>query len=374
MIRTFVLAGLLIVSTWGFSQTDYATIDSQSKSVPNSLRDYKAIANHLTQNLESDTEKARAIYIWIAHNIKYDMNLMYAQKQYDPSFNIVDDVLKKRKGVCQHYAELFREMSNTVGLESYMISGYTRNATGKIADLSHAWNGIKIDSAYYMIDATWAAGYQHNGNYIHRFRDNFFLISPQEFIKTHMPFDPIWQFIDTPIDNRDFMAKDFSKLETSGEYAFEDSIQKQKDLNELARLESSNNRIIANGIKNKLIQMQVDQNFLQITTKKYNRAIDTLNYGIDAFNLYITHKNRQFRNPKLDEKQIKHLINDASQAIYAANDMLYGLIASNDDLNKLIKAARKKLPTLMKDIEREKDFVEKYTSKWKPTRGLMFYQ
>lgn len=372
MIRKILFSGFLIISTFGFGQTDFSEIDKKSITVPDSLIDYKAIADYLTNDLKTDTEKTRAIYIWIAHNIKYDLTQINSVKLYDSHQEIIAEVLNDRKGVCQHYSELFLAMSKSIGLKSYLISGYTRDVFGEIADLSHAWNGIKIDSNYYLIDVTWAAGYELNGKYVHKFKDKYFLKLPNDFIKDHMPFDPIWQFIDNPINNNDFISKDFSKLDTKGTFAYKDSIKQYEKQNELEQLENSNRRIIASGLKNSLIQKQVDENILQITNRKYNLAIDTLNFGIDYYNLYVSHKNRQFRNPRLDDSRVKELIDNADKAVYAANEMFYGLFSSDNELNNLITDARNRMPDLISDLEREKDFVDRYLKKWKPFRIFMF--
>ncbi|MBK3519901.1 transglutaminase domain-containing protein [Carboxylicivirga marina] len=372
MIKEILLSGFLIITTIGFGQTDFSTIDEKSKVVPDSLTDFKDIAENLTNDLKTDTEKARAIYIWIAHNIQYDLTQINSDLRYGSDQEIIDEVLNERKGVCQHYSELFLAMSKSVGLKSYLISGYTRDVFGEIADVSHAWNGIVIDSNYYMIDVTWAAGYEFRGKYVHKFRDDYFLKTPQEFIQDHMPFDPVWQFLDNPLNNDEFISKDFSKLDKSGDFAFNDSIQQSVISNDLAQLENSNKRIIKCGVKNNLIQKQIDENILQITNRKYNLAIDTLNYGIDNYNLYITHKNRQFRNPKLNDSQVIDLIVSADKGVYAANEMFNKLISSSSELNDLITDARDRMPDLISDLEREKDFVDRYLKKWKPLRIFMF--
>ncbi len=372
MTKGAFLSGFLLVSIIGSAQTDFSRIDDNSITIPDSLSDYREIADYLCNDLKSDRERVRAVYIWIAHNVRYDLAKMNSGRRYGSEQEIIDEVLKERKGVCQHYSALFLAMSRYLGINTYLISGYTRDELGDISELSHAWNGIAIDSAYYLIDVTWASGYELNGRYLHEFRDDYFLKSPKDFIKDHMPFDPIWQFLDNPINNNDFISRDFSKLETSGVFAFHDSIMQWEKCDEFERLEKSNKRIIANGVRNKLIQAQVDENILQIANWKYNLAIDTLNYGINSYNSYTIHKNRHFRNPKLDDSDVKGLIDNADKGISAANDILYELFSSNSELNDLIVDARNKMPDLLSEIEREKDFVERYLKKWKPLRVFMF--
>lgn len=85
-------------------------------------------------------------------------------------------------------------------------------------------------------------------------------------------------------------------------------------------------------------------------------AIDTLNYGIDNYNLYITHKNRQFRNPKLEDSRVKELIDNADNGVFTANEIFYGLFSSNKELNDLITDARNRMPDLISDLDTRKRF------------------
>src|SRR5690606_19487068 len=104
------------------------------------------IAKFLTQQLNTKEEKARAIYIWISQNIRYDLGNLNSTFRYRSVEEVIDDVMETRKGVCLHYAALFQAMCKTVGLESFQINGYTRDGSGKIAELSHSWNALQLDS------------------------------------------------------------------------------------------------------------------------------------------------------------------------------------------------------------------------------------
>ena len=101
--------------------------------------------------------------------------------------------------------------------------------------------------------------------------------------------------------------------------------------------------------------------------------IDTLNYGIDNYNLYLTYKNRQFRSPKLEDSQIKALIDNANNGVNAADKIFCELFSANAALNDLIMVAKSKIPVLLTDVQRENDFLDRYLQKWKPLRGFMFY-
>ena len=212
-----------------FGATDYTAIDKRSVSIPDSLKTVQQISTYLTSGLTTEKEKVRAFYIWISHNIDYDFYKITADKKYQTKTELVNDVLDRKQGVCRHFAELFQFFCQQSGIKSYTIAGYARMSTGKISGASHVWNAVRIDSSYYNIDVTWASGHQTNNAYVKEFRDEFFLIEPRQFIKTHLPFDPVWQFLDNPIDIHDFNNENYSKLSTTGNYNYRALIAKLKN-------------------------------------------------------------------------------------------------------------------------------------------------
>jgi sulfur transfer complex TusBCD TusB component (DsrH family) len=336
---------------------NYTKIDKLSKSVPTSLKTFQNISQYLTKDLTSDKEKIRAIYIWIAHNINYNLNLIKQQKRYNSTDEIISEALKTRSGVCQHYSELFNAMCQSIGIESYVVVGYTIN-NERIDNLSHAWNAVLLDSVFYEIDVTWASGFYDKDKYIHKFRDEFFLIEPQKFIKTHIPFDPIWQFLNNPISHFDIENKDYSKLKTDANYLFQDSINLYLKQSKIDALKNSNRRISNFGITNELIKRQLKENLFQIVNIEYNVAIDTLNFGVNNFNSYISIKNKGFKNSDVDLFQIKELLLNANNAINEATKILSKLQTDNSDLKKMIFEAKNKMPNMLKNLERENKFID----------------
>ncbi len=223
--------------------TQYEQIDENSKHVPDSCITASEIAKYLTSDVEKEEEKIRALYVWITHNIAYDVEKLRELREldklkkadslvndslYKPFDQDINIILRSRKGICGDYSEIFKEMCTSIGIESYVISGYTQELDRyKIAEDSHAWNAVKIKGNYFLIDTTWDAGdIDEEGEFDYLFKDNYFLVSPQDFIKDHMPFDPIWQFLDNPITNRQFERKEFLNLKDKGIIIIEILFQK----------------------------------------------------------------------------------------------------------------------------------------------------
>lgn len=68
---------------------------------------------------------------------------------------------------------------------------------------SHAWNSVKIDEKWFLVDCTWGAKESQN--------DFYFLIDPHHLINTHLPYmnDNLiksneWQLLSTPVSIDDF--------------------------------------------------------------------------------------------------------------------------------------------------------------------------
>ena len=70
-------------------------------------------------------------------------------------------VLKNRFAVCSGYANLYQALGEKMGLKSAVVIGYAKGLgylVGNASDANHAWNAVRINNSWYLIDATWGAG------------------------------------------------------------------------------------------------------------------------------------------------------------------------------------------------------------------------
>ncbi|XP_063813469.1 uncharacterized protein LOC135051488 [Pseudophryne corroboree] len=90
----------------GFTHIDDYVL-SLSNQIQSQNASVKEIVHKITKKSTNNIEKIRAIWIWLCHNISYDVEgyLGLSQKLYRP-----EDVLEKRKAVCSGYAGLCKEM------------------------------------------------------------------------------------------------------------------------------------------------------------------------------------------------------------------------------------------------------------------------
>lgn len=167
----------------------------------------RALADSLTGKFTEDHEKARAIYRWITDNISYDC---YAYHNPDNRTDNYQLVLESRKAVCSGYASLFKALCRFSGLDAEIITGYARFSYEDMGreriEVNHAWNAVKIDGEWQLVDATWGSGYTDESvnRFTKSYSDNFFLTDPKQFVLNHFPREKKWQLLDRPVSKRKF--------------------------------------------------------------------------------------------------------------------------------------------------------------------------
>lgn len=242
--------GLWSLLTWGvllqtvsFSArcNEYAAVDSVAKLVPANLQTVSEIAQHLAAPHNQVEHKLRAFYVWLAHNIAYSKEQEGKERWYHNDEEILQEALKNREGVCQHYADLFHAFCKIIGVESYKVRGYAKPPYGQLPRIIHVWNAVRVEGEFYFIDATWAAGISRGKDFVRRFNDIAFWQSPEQFIKTHMPFDPLWQFLLYPVSHLEFL--EFKSATQPKLFHYRDTLYAMPDKTELERLLSVQKRL-----------------------------------------------------------------------------------------------------------------------------------
>jgi hypothetical protein len=172
--------------------------------------DYKNpedLAVALCKALSTPREKARAIYTWLAMNIKYNPNDMdrdpVAAENKEAIEVKKDEVAKKSyrkgKGICEDYSRLYKMMCSAVGIECLLVGGIARSGA------PHAWNVIKLEDKWELVDVTWGSGYLDDNEKFHfRFNPGFFCTNPTLFIFDHFPKDPKWQLLEKPLNRQEY--------------------------------------------------------------------------------------------------------------------------------------------------------------------------
>jgi transglutaminase/protease-like cytokinesis protein 3 len=194
-------------ATLGLSLTiklgDFQTIDQYVIDTPESAEtSIQSLVNYLVIPCNTNIEKTRVIYSWIAQNIDYDVYTYISGLYKTPNCpdQSAEAVFSRRDGICEGYANLFLKMAGYAGLQAVKVLGWGRvDYTNEGYTKDHAWNAVKINGEWQLLDVTWGAGYSdENNKFVRNFSDFWFLTPPNQFIYTHYPNDSPWQLL-TPI-------------------------------------------------------------------------------------------------------------------------------------------------------------------------------
>jgi len=377
--------GLILIAVLGLNITlnaqknnEYTAIDNVIAQIPDSLtKTTKGIAKYVKLNYSKPNDQSRAIFTWIAKNIQYDIENMFAINFYQNTNEIIANVLKTRKGICMSYAELFSDIANKVGIKTYVISGYTKQ-NGFVDYIPHAWCAALIDSAWFLFDPTWGSGYVQNGKFVKQINNNYYQAKPEQIIKSHMPFDPLWQFLNYPVTNQEFYEGKTQINNKKEFFNFKDTLQVFEKQSEIEQLIASSNRIEKNGVKNSLVFDRLQHNKREIeyyNNKKivdsYNSAVNSFNKGIDLLNVFIDYRNKQF-TPKKPDAEIKQMVDTVDGLFNQTRLQLNTLKNPDSNLATSIMQLNKSLNDATVNLNDQKAFVDKYLNAGKLSRKTMF--
>ncbi len=377
--------GLIMFTVLGLSLSlnaqkinEYSAIDKVMVQIPDSLtKTTQGIAGYVKLNFSKPVDQSRAVFIWIAKNIQYDIDNMFAINFYQNTNEIVDKVLKTRKGICMSYAQLFNDIANKVGVKTYVVFGYTKQ-NGFVDYIPHAWCAGMIDSVWFLFDPTWGSGYIQNGKFVKQINNYYYKTKPEQIVKSHMPFDPLWQFLNYPVTNQEFYEGKTQVNNKKNFFNFVDTLQYFEKQSEIEQLISASNRIEKNGVKNSLVFDRLQHNKREIeyyNNKKvvdsYNSTINSINNGINLLNVFIEYRNKQF-TPKRPDAEIKQMVDTVDYLLNQARLQLNTIKNPDSNLATSITQLNKTLNDATINLNDQKVFVDKYLKAGKLTRKTMF--
>lgn len=186
---------------------DFRSIDAHANKTPSQVsQDINSLANYLVETSSNDFERARSFYVWLTTNIAYDMKAYRNGRKRINKTN--EDILERRRAVCFGYSKFFKALCDEVGMQSEVISGYSKGSltsNPQLEEPDHAWNAVKLEGKWYLLDATWGAGVVYReSEFVHEFSEDYFLTPPEMLIVNHLPADPIWQLLPCAISTKDF--------------------------------------------------------------------------------------------------------------------------------------------------------------------------
>lgn len=216
-MRLYFLSVLLFLSASGFSQENsYYKVDSLMRGYKEKIKsvdDLYKVVYYIRTNFEADSLRLRASFIWITENIAYDVKALIRE---DFSVAQLSYVVRYKKTICGGYASLLKYFCDAFNIESEMVEGYAR--TGKKAIFlnqnnlrsNHAWNAVKINNTWRLLDPTWASGWTDDTDNVNKmkyhkeFKEIYYLTPAEKLILNHLPDNKKFQLTNKKMDKGKF--------------------------------------------------------------------------------------------------------------------------------------------------------------------------
>jgi hypothetical protein len=258
----------------------------------------KDIAGYINQHFSTATDKLLAAYNWVTNNIEYNTDSMFYRYWGEDPERKLQSVLKTRKGVCENFAALLASIAMQCGIPAYTVNGYTK-INGSVKWQGHSWCAVYLGNEWLLCDPTWDWG--NKGS------NRFFLIPPEDFIQTHMPFDPLWQLLEQPLTHKEFRQAYHRNKKGSNIYNYRDSVQAYLASDTLQQMEAFSRRMKQAGIDNDELRTWYAYNEMKIfivyqekDMQVFNSAVKDLNAAKSLFNTFVQYRNNKMLSAKSD--------------------------------------------------------------------------
>jgi hypothetical protein len=364
----------------GVNINDFSVIDKKALEIPEPMtKSTDQIASYINKNFSSENEKVRAVFIWVSSNIQYDVQNMYAVNLTETKEDKISKPLRTRKGICENYAALFADLCSKVGIKSYIIEGYTKQ-NGVLDALPHAWNAAWINGSWFLFDPTWASGYVKDGKFFPKINNDFYQVHPSVITKSHMPFDYLWQFLEYPLTNQEFLAGKTVEDTSKPHFNYREALQAYENQSRIEQVTAYANRIEENGVNNALIferlkhlKLEIENDKRNRTVNAFNEAVYDFNDGIKNMNDFINFRNKQF-TPEKPDAEIQSMIDAAATLIETAKNKVNGISNPDPNTAQLIQQLAASITDASAKVKEQQDWLSQYLSKNKTIRKTMFYK
>jgi hypothetical protein len=242
----FLLIGLLCCSS-GFSFTSEEVIKKFDDHNFSSVKTVEELASAISAITPNQKEQLELLLLWADRYMQVD-----SARFFNGGYSLpVNESIRKKVGLCDEFSNIFSAFCLANNIKTIRIEGYVKEMNFKssdtFAETNHAWNAVYVDSTWLLCDLFWSTfelKYKDNdAQFIKRLNPNYFLNDPEEFITTHLPVVPLFQFSGHPKSIADFCNNSFQENNVANNtvYNYVDS------LNNFLKLEEGDQQLyIAN--------------------------------------------------------------------------------------------------------------------------------
>ncbi len=261
-MRLTILPKFLLFLCLALSNTAFGFIDESRKFQLDSIttnidkaikKDLDKVHVYLHAQGRNDEERVWMFYGFIATHFKYDND---RKKEKDRLYYSTAYTTKKMSGVCDDFAHLFKDLCDRSQIPCLVVFG--KAPTGLLGFIdatrsffrresnktNHAWNVVKIDTAWKLMDPTWSSilRVEKRQRYDAKLKRNvpvtikivnrkYYAMEPEQMKIDHKPAHPAF-FVSSNVPTfKTALRKEKRRKSYSEDYAFRqilDSIYKSE--------------------------------------------------------------------------------------------------------------------------------------------------
>ena len=200
---------------------DHNQLHPLVKTLPASAKkSIQTVAAYIAEREQDPFLRAKALHDYVINHVTYDMEVLQTGQR--PSQD-ARTIFATGKGVCEGYANLFTALAKSAGLEAATVYGKVRKDLAPIDDIPawlraqamgydwtlHAWNAIKINDQWQIVDTTWDDLDQ--GRSSTSYRAQYLMPAPEVMIVSHFPEQAAWQLINPALSESAFEGQPILK-------------------------------------------------------------------------------------------------------------------------------------------------------------------
>lgn len=190
---------------WPSAPTLHPLVTSLPPAAETSI---ESVARYVVEHESDPVQRVKALHDYVADRVAYDVPALRT-RNFPPQD--AQAVFERRTAVCAGSAALLAELGRAAGLEIIVVVGDARDSNGLFDGTGHAWNAFNLAGRWYLADPTWDAGYVEGDSFFKKYESSYFMTPPEVFATTHMPEDPKWQLLATPLSQGDFIRQPHMK-------------------------------------------------------------------------------------------------------------------------------------------------------------------
>ncbi|MFP6684273.1 MAG: transglutaminase domain-containing protein [Polyangiaceae bacterium] len=190
-----------------------ATLHPAVRSIPKEREtSIASVAKYLGEQEKDPFFLVKALHDYVADRVAYDAAGLEDKRKRGKPLPPQDPETVFRLGVsvCAGYAQLLEALGKAAGVKIKYVVGDSRSESwDTVRGAGHAWNAAEIEGAWYLIDATWNAGYVDGRTFTKKYKSSYLFTPAHVFLLTHFPDNAKWQLLAAPKTRGDFLRMPF---------------------------------------------------------------------------------------------------------------------------------------------------------------------